>query len=191
MKSIKGTETEKNLLIAFAGEGQARNRYTYWASVAKKEGYQQISFIFETTANQEKEHAERFFKYLEGGNLTVAGDYPAGVIGSTSQNLQEAIQGEHYEAETLYPAMADTAQKEGFPEIAATFRAVSIAEHAHEQRYQDFAANIVAERVFKRDKPMIWQCRNCGYVMTGTEPPNECPSCAHPQGYFELQMHNW
>lgn len=191
MISVKGSETEKNLLVSFAGEGQARNRYTYWSGVAKKEGYEQIAYIFELTANQEKEHAERFFKFLEGGELSVTGLYPAGVIGTTLQNLQEAVQNEHYEGSTLYPGFAEIADQEGFHEIADVFRQVSIAEHAHEKRYQDFADNIIAERVFKRETPVVWQCRNCGYIMTGTEPPKICPSCAHAQAYFELLMHNW
>ena len=191
MPSIKGSETEKNLLVSFAGEGQARNRYTYWSGVAKKEGYEQIAYIFELTANQEKEHAERFFKFLEGGELSVTGLYPAGVIGTTLQNLQEAAGNEHYEGSTLYPGFAEIADQEGFHDIADVFRQVSIAEHAHEKRYLELADNIRTERVFKREKPVIWQCRNCGYVMTGTEPPKICPSCAHPQAYFELEMHNW
>ena len=191
MPSIKGTQTEKNLLASFAGEGQARNRYTYWASVAKKEGYHQISYIFELTANQEKEHAERFFKFLEGGEVEIQGTFPAGVIGTTLENLQEAGQNEHEEGDELYPRFAEIAQEEGFPEIAALWRSVSIAERAHEKRYLELANNIITGKVFKREENVVWQCRNCGYIMTGKEPPQKCPSCDHPQGYFELLMKNW
>ncbi len=191
MPSIKGTQTEKNLLASFAGEGQARNRYTYWASVAKKEGYHQISYIFELTANQEKEHAERFFKFLEGGEVEIQGTFPAGVIGTTLENLQEAAQNEHEEGDELYPRFAEIAQEEGFPEIAALWRSVSIAERAHEKRYLELANNIITGKVFKREENVVWQCRNCGYIMTGKEPPQKCPSCDHAQGYFELMMKNW
>ncbi len=191
MPSIKGTQTEKNLLASFAGEGQARNRYTYWASVAKKEGYHQISYIFELTANQEKEHAERFFKFLEGGEVEIQGTFPAGVIGTTLENLQKAAQNEHEEGDELYPRFAEIAQEEGFPEIAALWRSVSIAERAHEKRYLELANNIITGKVFKREENVVWQCRNCGYIMTGKEPPQKCPSCDHAQGYFELMMKNW
>ena len=191
MKSITGTETEKNLLIAFSGEGQARNRYTFWASKAKKDGYEQIAHIFELTANQEKEHAERFFKFLSGGELSVCGLYPAGVISDTLHNLQEAAAGEHYEGYELYPAAAKTALAEGFTEIADTFNAVSVAEKNHEKRYLEFAGNIIDDIVFKRKEAVVWQCRNCGYSMIGKEPPKECPSCKHAQAYFELMCHNW
>ena len=191
MPSIKGTQTEKNLLASFAGEGQARNRYTYWASVAKKEGYHQISYIFELTANQEKEHAERFFKFLEGGEVEIQGTFPAGVIGTALENLQEAAQNEHEEGDELYPRFAEIAQEEGFPEIAALWRSVSIAERAHEKRYLELANNIITGKVFKREENVVWQCRNCGYIMTGKEPPQKCPSCDHAQGYFELMMKNW
>lgn len=191
MPSIKGTQTEKNLLASFAGEGQARNRYTYWASVAKKEGYHQISYIFELTANQEKEHAERFFKFLEGGEVEIQNTFPAGVIGTTLENLQEAAQNEHEEGDELYPRFAEIAQEEGFPEIAALWRSVSIAERAHEKRYLELANNIITGKVFKREENVVWQCRNCGYIMTGKEPPQKCPSCDHAQGYFELMMKNW
>ncbi len=190
-KSIKGTQTEKNLLASFAGEGQARNRYTYWASKAKKEGYVQISNIFTLTANQEKEHAERFFKFLEGGAVEITGTYPAGVIGTTLENLQEAVQNEHEEGDILYPAFAETAEAEGFPEIAAVWRNVCIAERAHEKRYRELAENIIKNQVFKRKEPVVWQCANCGYIMTGEEPPEKCPSCNHEKAYFELMMHNW
>lgn len=189
--SVKGSQTEKNLLVAFAGEGQARNRYTYWASQAKKEGLEQIAGIFALTANQEKEHAERFFKFLEGGDLTVSGTYPAGVISTTLENLREAAKGEDYEGNILYPSFADVAEQEGFKEIADVFRFISVAEHAHQERYEDFALNLEQGLVFKRPKEVVWQCRNCGYTVVGTEPPKLCPSCAHAQSYFELKMHNW
>ena len=190
-KSIKGTQTEKNLLISFAGEGQARNRYTFWASQAKKEGFVQISNIFTLTANQEKEHAERFFKFLEGGDVEIGATYPAGLIRSTLENLREAAQNEHEEGEILYPAFASIAQKEGFPEIAAVWRAVSISEKGHEKRYMELADNIFKGTVFKRTEKVVWQCSNCGYIMTGEEPPEKCPSCDHEKGYFEIMMHNW
>ena len=189
--SVKGSQTEKNLLVAFAGEGQARNRYTYWASQAKKEGLEQIAGIFALTANQEKEHAERFFKFLEGGDLTVSGTYPAGVISTTLENLREAAKGEAYEGDILYPGFADIAEQEGFQEIADVFRFISVAEHAHRERYEDFALNLEQGLVFRRPEEVVWQCRNCGYTMVGTEPQKLCPSCAHTQSYFELKMHNW
>ena len=190
-KSIKGTQTERNLLISFAGEGQARNRYTFWASQAKKEGFVQISNIFTLTANQEKEHAERFFKFLEGGDVEIGATYPAGLIRSTLENLREATQNEHEEGEILYPAFASIAQKEGFPEIAAVWRAVSISEKGHEKRYMELADNIFKGTVFKRGEKVVWQCSNCGYIVTGEEPPEKCPSCDHEKGYFEIMMHNW
>ncbi len=191
MTSVNGSETQKNLLVAFAGESQARNRYTYWASVAKKEGYEQIASIFELTANQEKEHAERFFKFLDGGELTVTGLYPSGKIGTTLENLQEAAENERYESTTLYPGFADVAQNEGFYEIATVFRQVCVAEIAHEKRFRAFAENVLTGRVFKREEPFVWQCRNCGYTSKSMQAPALCPSCAHPQSYFELEMHNW
>ena len=190
-KSIKGTETEKNLLISFAGEGQARNRYTFWASQAKKEGFIQISNIFTLTANQEKEHAERFFKFLEGGEVKVEVPCPAGMIRSTLENLREAVKNEHEEGEVLYPAFALRAEEEGFPEIAAVWRAVSISERGHEKRYMELADNIFEGTVFNRVPAVIWQCSNCGYITIGDEPPEKCPSCNHEKGYFELMMHNW
>lgn len=190
-KSIKNTQTEKNLLISFAGEGQARNRYTFWASQAKKEGYIQISNIFTLTANQEKEHAERFFKFLEGGDVEIKAVYSAGVIRSTLENLREAVQNEHEEGEILYPSFALIAEKEGFPEIAAVWRAISVSEKGHKKRYMELADNIFKEIVFKRKTGAIWQCSNCGYIMTGEEPPEKCPSCDHDRGYFEIMMHNW
>ncbi len=189
--SIKGTKTEKNLLTAFAGESQARNRYTYFASQAKKEGYVQIAAIFQETADQEKEHAKRLFKFLEGGEVEISASFPAGVIGSTLENLKAAAEGEHYEHETMYPEFAKVAREEGFEEIAAVFEAIAVAEKQHEKRYKDLAANIEAGKVFKRDEEVVWRCRNCGYVHKGTEPPETCPACAHPKAYFELLGENW
>ncbi len=189
--SIKGTRTEKNLLTAFAGESQARNRYTYFASQAKKEGYVQIAAIFQETADQEKEHAKRLFKFLEGGEVEITASFPAGVIGSTLENLKAAAEGEHYEYETMYPEFAKIAREEGFEEIAAVFEAIAVAEKQHEKRYKDLAANIEAGRVFKRDEEVVWRCRNCGYVHKGSEPPETCPACAHPKAYFELLGENW
>jgi rubrerythrin len=191
MKNLKGTQTEKNLLTAFAGESQARNRYSYFASQAKKDGYQQISFVFEETAAQEKEHAKRFFKFLEGGEARVSADFPAGVIGSTLENLKAAAAGEHHEHTELYPGFASTAREEGFDAIAAVFEAVSVAEKQHEKRYLDLAANIESGRVFERDAEVTWRCRNCGYLHTGTKAPETCPACAHPQAHFELLGENY
>jgi len=191
MKSVKGTETEKNLLKAFAGESQARNRYTYFAGAARKEGFVQISDIFEETANQEKEHAKRFFKFLEGGMLEVTATFPAGVIGTTAENLRAAGGGEHEEWTELYPAFAATAREEGFPEIASVFDAVCVAEKQHEKRYNDLLANIEKCRTFKRDETVTWRCRNCGYLYEGPEAPKACPACAHPQAHFELLGENW
>lgn len=191
MKSIKGTQTEKNLLTAFAGESQARNRYTYFASQAKKEGFVQISHIFQETANQEKEHAKRLFKFLEGGMVEIQASYPAGVIGSTLENLLEAAAGEHYEYAEMYPSFAETAEKEGFQEIADVFRAIAVAEKQHEKRYKALAENIKQGKVFKREEKVIWRCRNCGYLHEGTEAPEECPACAHKQAHFELLCENW
>lgn len=191
MKSLKGTQTEKNLLTAFAGESQARNRYTYFASQAKKEGYVQISKIFEETANQEKEHAKRFFKFLEGGEVEIVGAFPAGMIGSTLENLNEAAAGEHYEYTEMYPGFAKVAREEGFDAVAMVFDAVSVAEKQHEKRYRDLAANVKENRVFKRDRGTVWRCLNCGYLHEGVEAPAACPACAHPQAYFELLGENW
>lgn len=185
MKSLKGTKTEKNLLTAFAGESQARNRYTYFASQAKKEGYEQISWIFTDTADNEKEHAKRFFKFLEGGEVEIVSSFPAGVIGTTEENLRTAAMGENYEYSKLYPEFAKVAREEGFPEIAAVFEAVSIAERYHEGRYLKLLENVNNGTVFKKDKPIKWHCRNCGYIHEGAEAPDSCPSCAHPQAYFE------
>ncbi len=191
MKSIKGTKTEINLLSAFAGESQARNRYTYFASQAKKEGFEQMSYIFSETADNEKEHAKRFFKFLEGGEAMVQSTFPAGIIGKTIDNLKSAAAGENHEYSILYPGFAKAADEEGFPEVAAVFRAVSIAEKQHEKRYLDLAQNIEKQLVFKRTSAVKWRCRNCGYIHTGNEPPDKCPACAHPQAYFELLGENW
>lgn len=191
MAELKGTQTEKNILTAFCGESQARNRYTYFASKAKKEGYVQISHIFEETANQEKEHAKRLFKLLEGGEVEISGAFPAGVIGTTEENLAEAAGGENYEYTIMYPGFAETAREEGFPEIAAIFEAIAVAEKQHEKRYLDLKANIEKGRVFKRDKKVTWRCRNCGYLHEGEEAPETCPACDHPQAHFELLGENW
>lgn len=190
-KSVKGTLTEKGLLSSFAGESQARNRYTFFASVAKKEGYDQISFIFTETANQEKEHAERFFKFLEGGDLEITASFPAGVIGTTLENLKAAAAGEHHEYTDLYPNCAKVARSEGFDLIADVFDNVCVAEQFHEKRYLELAGNIEADRVFKRPEEATWRCRNCGYIHKGLSAPKECPACAHPQAYFELLATNW
>ncbi len=191
MKSIKGTQTEKNLLISFAGESQARNRYTYYASVAKKEGYEQIAAIFTETADQEKEHAKRMFKYLEGGMVEITASYPAGVIGRTIENLQAAANGEHEEWAEMYPHFADVAEAEGFPEIAAMYRNISVAEKGHEERYRAFVNNIETAKVFAKDGEVIWQCRNCGYIHIGKEAPEMCPACLHPQAHFEVKKNNY
>ena len=191
MTSLKGTQTEKNLLTAFAGESQARNRYTYFASKAKKEGYVQISDIFTETANQEKEHAKRFFKFLEGGEVEITGAFPSGVIGTTLENLKAAAAGEHYEHTEMYPGFAKVAREEGLDAVAAVFEAISVAEKQHEKRYVDLAANIEVGKVFKKDKTETWRCRNCGYLHEGDEAPELCPACAHPQAHFELLGENW
>jgi rubrerythrin len=189
--TLKGTQTEKNLLIAFAGESQARNRYTYFASKAKKEGYVQISDIFTETANQEKEHAKRLFKFLEGGEVEVAAAFPAGVIGNTSENLKASAEGEHHEHTEMYPAFAEVAREEGFEAIAAVFDAIAVAEKQHEKRYVDLAVNIDTGKVFKKDETVTWRCRNCGYLHEGKQAPEECPACEHPQAHFELLGENW
>lgn len=189
--SLKGTQTEKNLVAAFAGESQARNRYTYFASQARKEGYEQIAAIFEETANQEKEHAKREFKFLEGGEVEITAAFPAGVIGKTVENLKAAAAGEHYEQAEMYPGFAETAEKEGFTEIAAVFRSIAVAERRHEERYNGLAKNITEGLVFKREKSVRWVCRNCGYVHEGPEAPEVCPACAHPTSYYELEAVNY
>ena len=191
MPKLKGSKTEQNLLTAFAGESQARNRYTYFASQARKEGYVQISAIFTETADNEKEHAKRFFKFLEGGEVEIAAAFPAGVIGNTKENLIAAAEGEKYEHTTMYPEFAQVAEEEGFKEIAAVFRAIAMVEVEHEQRYRKLAENIDNDRVFKREKVVRWKCRNCGYVHEGTEAPNTCPACAHPRAHFELKEKNY
>lgn len=190
-KSLKGTQTEKNLLKAFAGESQARNRYTYFAGTARKEGYVQIADIFEETANQEKEHAKRFFGFLEGGMPEITACYPAGVIGKTLDNLKAAADGEHEEWSDLYPAFAGTARQEGFPAVAATFEKISIAEKQHERRYRGLFKNVEAGTVFKKSNKVVWRCRNCGYIHEGEEAPGACPACVHPQAHFEVLAENW
>ncbi len=188
---LKGSKTEKNLLTAFAGESQARNRYDYFASKARKEGYVQIADIFAETASQEKEHAKRFFKFLKGGDVEVQAAFPAGVIGTTAENLKAAAGGEHHEWSEMYPGFARVANDEGFKDIARVFEAVAVAEKQHEKRYLDLLANIEAGRVFKREKKVVWRCRNCGYLHEGPEATDTCPACAHPQAYFELLGENW
>ena len=191
MASIKGTRTEKNLLHSIAGESQARNRYDFFAGQARKEGLVQISKIFEETALQEKEHAKRFFKYLEGGTVEITASFPAGVIGTTLENLKAAASGEHEEWTEAYPEFARIAREEGFPEIAVLWEKVSVAEKQHEKRYNDLWKNLEAGKVFKRDGVVIWRCLNCGYIHEGTEAPQLCPACLHPQAYFELLGENW
>ena len=188
---LKGSKTEKNLLAAFAGESQARTRYTFFASVAKKEGLEQISAIFSETADNEKEHAELFFKHLKGGLVEIMAAYPAGVIGSTVENLLAAAEGEKLEWGTLYPNSAEVAEKEGFADVAKTFRMVSKVEAYHERRYRRLLANVEQGKVFKRDKPVMWKCRNCGYVFEGKEAPEKCPVCTHAKSYFELWTENY
>jgi len=191
MASVKGTRTEKNLLCAFAGESQARNRYNFFASQAKKEGFVQISEIFAETAHHENQHAKRFFKHLEGGELEITASFPAGVIGTTAENLKVAAAGENEEWTSMYPEFAAIAREEGFEAIAKLFEAVSVAEKQHEKRFNDLLANIEAGRVFNRDGEVVWRCRNCGYLHTGSEAPKACPACAHPQAHFELNGENW
>lgn len=185
-KILHGTETERLLLAAFAGESQARNRYTYAASVARKEGYEQIAAIFQATADNEKEHAQVFFKYLQGGNVEITASYPAGIIDTTEGNLKHAAEGEHLEWGTLYPNAAAVADREGFPEVARSFRNIAKVEAEHEHRYLKLLENMKNKIVFKRDKPVKWRCRNCGYIHEGTEAPKTCPACQHPQSYYEL-----
>ncbi|MBP5364915.1 MAG: rubrerythrin family protein [Bacteroidales bacterium] len=191
MKSIKGTQTERNLLTSFAGESQARNRYTFFASAAKKEGYEQIAAIFEETANQEKEHAKRMFRYLEGGMVEIKASFPAGVIGSTLENLKAAAAGENEEWTTDYPAFARTARAEGFDEIADMYEKIAIAEKGHEERYKAFVKLLEENRMFVKDGEVYWQCRNCGFIFKGTEAPEKCPACNHPQAYFEVMKQNF
>ncbi|MBT8349783.1 MAG: rubrerythrin family protein [Deltaproteobacteria bacterium] len=191
MANLSGTQTEKNILTAFSGESQARNRYSYFTSKAKKEGYVQIASIFEETANQEKEHAKRLFKLLEGGEVEVTGAFPAGVIGTTVENLKGAAAGENYEHTIMYPDFAKVARDEGFDAVAGIFEAIAVAEKQHEKRYNDLVANIEAGRVFKREEKVVWRCRNCGYLHEGTEAPDTCPACDHPQAHFELLGENY
>ena len=190
-KTLQGTQTEKNILTAFAGESQARNRYTYYASKAREEGYVQISAIFEETANQEKEHAKRLFKQLEGGMLEVTASFPAGVVGTTAENLRDAAHGENEEWEQMYPEFARIAREEGFESLARIFEAIAVAEKFHAKRYEDLLANIEHGTVFKRETTVKWRCRNCGYIHEGLEAPKACVACAHPQAHFELLVEAW
>ncbi len=191
MASLKGSRTEKNLLTAFCGESQARNRYTYFASQARKEGYEQIAAVFLETADHEKEHAKRLFKFLEGGEVEIAATFPAGVIGSTAENLREAAGGENYEHTTMYPDFAKIAEEEGFPQIAAVFRAIARAEMWHEERYRALLEKVESEGMFKSKEKILWKCRNCGYIHEGIEPPEKCPACAHPKSYYERLCKNY
>jgi rubrerythrin len=188
---LKGSKTEKNLMGAFAGESQARNRYTYFASKAKKEGYVQISDIFTETANQEKEHAKRLFKFMTGGEAEITAAFPFGVIGTTEANLLEGAGGENFEWTTMYPGFAKIASEEGFDDIAATFSAIAVAEKQHEKRYLELVKNIQEGKVFKKDKKVVWRCRNCGYIHESTEALGLCPACLHPQAHFEILAENW
>ena len=188
---LKGTKTEKNILTAFAGESQARNRYNYFSSRARDEGYRQISAIFEETANHEKEHAKILFKLLEGGDVEIQASFPAGVIGTTAENLKAAARGENEEWADMYPSFARVAREEGFADIADVFEAIAVAEKQHEKRFNALLANVEAGSVFKKDGSVAWFCRNCGYRHEGGEAPEECPACAHPQAHFELLGENW
>lgn len=190
-KSIKGSKTEQNLLKAFAGESQARTRYTFFASVAKKEGLEQIAGVFQETADQEKEHAERFFKFLEGGDVTITATYPAGRIGTTSENLLAAAHGENEEWDVLYPEFAKIAEEEGFTEVATAFKMISKVEAEHERRYLKLLSRLTDGNFFKRDGKIWWQCRNCGYICEASEAPGICPACKHPQAYFEPKKENY
>ena len=190
-KSIKGTRTEQNLLKSFAGESQARTRYTFFASTAKKEGFEQIAAVFMETAEQEKEHAKRFFKFLEGGMVEITASFPAGKIGTTAENLEAAAAGENEEWVDLYPHFADVADEEGFPAIAVAFRMIAKVEAEHEKRYLKLLQNVKENRVFEKEEEIVWQCRNCGYVHKGKKAPNTCPACAHPQAYFEPMKQNY
>jgi rubrerythrin len=191
MKNLKGTKTEKNLLASFAGESQARNRYAYFASVARKAGYEQIAAIFLETAANEKEHAKRFFKLLEGGDLEITASYPAGVIGDTAANLEAAAAGENLEWTKLYKEAEETAREEGFEEVASQFKEIAEVEEEHEKRYRKLLKNVKESKVFKKDTLVKWKCRNCGYVHEGKEAPEECPACAHPQAFYELLCENY
>ncbi len=191
MTTLKGSKTERNILTAFAGESQARNRYTYFASQARKDGFAQVADIFEETAGQEKEHAKRFFKLLEGGDVEIEATFPAGVIGTTAENLRAAAAGEGHEWGTLYPSFSRVAREEGFEEIAKIFEAIAVAEKQHQRRYLGLLANLKGGTVFRKEKSVVWRCRNCGYVHEGPEAPSQCPACAHPQAFFELLCENW
>jgi len=191
MSVLVGSRTEKNLLTAFAGESQARNRYTYFSSQARKEGFIQIANIFEETANQEKEHAKRFFTHLQGGEVEVGWKFPAGVIGTTAENLTAAAAGEHYEWTEMYPSYAKTARQEGLEQAARLFESISVAEKQHEKRYLDLLKNIQNGLVFKKNQRVTWRCLNCGYLHEGLEAPDSCPACAHPQAYYELLAENY
>ena len=188
---LKGTQTEKNLMAAFAGESQARNRYTYYSSAARKEGYRQIAEIFEETANQEREHAKRLFKFMDGGETEITAGFPFGTIADTAENLRHGAAGENYEWTEMYPSFAKTAREEGFAAVAKAFEAIAVAEKQHEKRYLDLARNIDEGKVFKKDKPVVWRCLNCGYIQEGAEAPAACPACAHPQAHFEVLAENW
>lgn len=191
MSQLKGSQTEKNILTAFAGESQARNRYTYFASKARKDGFVQIADIFEETADQEREHAKRLFKFLEGGEVEITAAFPAGVIGTTYDNLMASAAGEHYEQTEMYPDFSKVARDEGFNEIAAVFEAIAVAERQHEKRYNGLAANVKNDNVFKKGKTVVWRCKNCGYLHEGPEAPRVCAACSHPQAHFEILAENW
>ncbi|MBF0457793.1 MAG: rubrerythrin family protein [Nitrospirae bacterium] len=190
-KNIRGTRTEKNLLASFAGESQARNRYTFFAAAAKKEGYEQISAIFTETAENEISHAKKFFRFLEGGMVEITASYPAGVIGTTKDNLRAAAEGEHEEYTRLYPEAAKIAEEEGFKEVAAAFRAISVVERQHEQRFLALMKNIEDDTVFTSKEPVKWKCRKCGYVAEGIKAPDKCPACGHPKAYFQRKEENY
>jgi len=189
--NLRGSRTERNILTAFAGESQARNRYTYFAAAAKKEGFVQVSAVFEETASQEKEHAKRLFKLLEGGEVEITAAFPAGTIGSTLENLKASAGGENHEQTSMYPGFAAIAREEGFTAIASIFDAIAVAERFHEKRFNALAKNIETGTVFKKDKSATWRCRNCGYIYEGAGAPNKCPACDHPQAHFELAEENW
>jgi rubrerythrin len=191
MANLKGSQTEKNLIASFGGESQARNRYTYFASQARNEGFVQIAMIFEETANQEKEHAKRFFQQLQGGDVQIQAPFPAGVIGTTAENLKAAAAGENYEWTEMYPGFAKIAREEGHEAAAQTWEAITVAEKQHEKRYLDLLRNVAEGKVFKKDKPVIWRCINCGYLHEGVEAPESCPACVHPKAYYELLGENW
>jgi rubrerythrin len=188
---LKGSRTEKNLLTAFAGESQARNRYTYFASVAKKEGYEQIAGVFLETADHEKEHAKRLFKFLKGGEVEISASFPAGVVGNTAENLKASAGGENHEHTSMYPEFAKVADEEGFTQIAVVFRAIARAEQGHEKRFLKLLQNIEQDRVFQRDENVTWKCRNCGYLHEGKEAPEKCPACDHPKSYYEIWCENY